>query len=67
MTTIASATATTYADYSKGSTSYGSVYAEEGAYPDAVNGYTYVTTFSEGGVSYTVMKNGSTYYCYCKA
>lgn len=67
LTTVASATATTYADYSKGSTSYGSVYAEEGEYPDAVNGYTYVTTFSEGGVSYTVMKNGSTYYCYCKA
>lgn len=50
--------------YSKGATSYGNVYADEGAYPDATAGYTYVTHFSSGGIDYKVMRSGTTYYCY---
>lgn len=57
----------TYTTYSKGSTDYGTIYAEEDAYPDAENGYIYVTTFTSGGATYTVMRdpNTNTYYCYC--
>lgn len=67
LTTVASASAYTSVYYSKGSTSYGEVYSENKGYPDANLGYTYVTTFTEGGVQYTVMRDGSTYYCYCLA
>ncbi len=46
--------------------SMGSVDVPEGARPEAEKGYTYVTTFSSGGVQYTVMRSGSDYYCYAK-
>lgn len=55
----------TYTDYYKG-TYVGAIYADEGIYPDAEANYVYVTTFTDSGVTYTVMRNGSTYYCYCK-
>ena len=42
----------------------GTVYAEEGAYPDAAENYTYVMDYTENGVTYTIMKNGNTYYAY---
>lgn len=41
----------------------GAVTAAEGAYPEADQGYIYVTT-SNG---YTIMKNGNTYYAYLNA
>lgn len=55
-----------YTVYSKGSY-IENVKAKEGVYPDAKNGYEYVTKFSDGGKQYTVMRNGSSYYCYCLA
>ena len=54
-----------YTEYAKG-TYVGAIYADEGIYPDAEANYVYVTTFTDSGVTYTVMRNGSTYYCYCK-
>lgn len=51
--------------YTKG-TYVGAIYADEGIYPDAEANYVYVTTFTDSGVTYTVMRNGYTYYCYCK-
>ena len=53
--------------YTRGSY-IGSVYAKKEAYPDANKGYTYVSTFSDGGISYTVMTDGSgNYYAYSPA
>jgi hypothetical protein len=49
--------------YTKGS-EVGYVYAASDAYPDAIAGYVYDGTFSSGGITYTVMRSGSTYYCY---
>ncbi len=44
----------------------GEVNVPEGVRPDAEMGYTYVTTFSDSGTSYTVMQSGEDYYCYAK-
>lgn len=36
----------------------------EGAYPQAEDGYVFFARVTIGGVEYTMMKNGSDYYCY---
>ena len=51
--------------YSRGSR-VGEVEVREGDRPEADSGFQYVTTFSSGGQTYTVMLSGSTYYCYLK-
>lgn len=59
---------TIHAVYYTRGTYIGSVYAKKDVYPDANKGYTYVSTFSDGGVSYTVMTDGSgNYYAYSPA
>ena len=59
---------TTYAVYYTRGSYIGSVYAKKEAYPDANKGYTYVSRFNSGGVSYTVMADGNgKYYAYSLA
>lgn len=36
-------------------------------YPQAEDGYVYVTQFTENGITYTVMENNGEYYCYAPA
>ncbi len=65
-------TSTAQGPYTGYNTSYGvgaamgTVDVPEGARPEAEKEYTYVTTFSSGGVRYTVMRSGSDYFCYAK-
>ena len=66
--TKGSTSSTTYATYYTRGSYIGSVYAKKDAYPDESKGYTYVSTFSGGGISYTVMTDGSgNYYAYSPA
>ncbi len=51
--------------YSRGAY-IGVIRSPEGERPEANKGFQYVTTFSSGGQTYTVMRDGSTYYCYKK-
>lgn len=57
----------TYYNYEKGDTSYGTVATDEGTYPDADIGYSYITQFSSDGTTYYVMQDSDgNYYCYKK-
>ncbi len=56
----------TVISYSRGS-SLGEITVPDGQRPDADNRYTYVDTFDYSGGTYTVMRSGSTYYCYIQS